>query len=149
MEDGIGEAAGVRLSRLYGRYHQQLLRVLGIRLGRQRELAEDLVGEVWVQAVAALAVTSVRASEEWRWLAGIAGRVLVAHYQEDTRRPVSLEVAAECWLPVARSAEDVALERLAVAELVELIELIEQLIEDQELDAGGDFGGNTGLGVAA
>lgn len=85
---------GNRADRLFRMYHSRLL-AYATRICGKRDVAEDVVGDVWEVVVRSGAATAVGADEQlFGWLAGIARHRLWATYRLHARE-IPVEVIGE------------------------------------------------------
>ncbi|MEU4235372.1 sigma-70 family RNA polymerase sigma factor [Nonomuraea sp. NPDC026600] len=113
--------ASARLERLYRLYADRVLAVAVRRTGN-RDVAQDVAGDVWLRAGISLARGLLHGGDEsaWPWLAAITRRAAIDHF-----RPARSHERPTDWddpvhgraLPTAPPAEDAALVTVGVLEL--------------------------------
>ncbi|MGH2522837.1 MAG: RNA polymerase sigma factor [Anaerolineales bacterium] len=93
-QGGDVDAIGV----LYDQHHEALFRYVWSRVG-ERQLAEDLTGDIFMRMVAALPRYRPSAAPFRAWLYGIARNRLIDHYRRQRgREPLPLAQAEEYGL---------------------------------------------------
>jgi RNA polymerase sigma-70 factor (ECF subfamily) len=104
-----------RLELFFVIYNARLVRYLRGRLGVRWALADDLAQETWLQVARSLHTCRAADDKAFGWLCTIARRTAIHYFRlaRNTREiAADFTGAAELGLPLAASAEDVAITRI-------------------------------------
>jgi RNA polymerase sigma-70 factor (ECF subfamily) len=135
----------------FDRSGRSLYRYFAVRVGRDRHTADDLMQQLWLQAVRG--GDAVPVGELEYWLRGIARNLIRAHWRQRSRRPTHVALADPAL--AAGLSDRLATEELPSA-LLERQEVRDQLLlaitelptQDQELIVGHYFRGQSHAALA-
>lgn len=122
MEDkDLIEAAQVNLDNfklLYKKYVKSVYRYCYYRLGRNKDLAEDIASETFVKAIEKFPSFEYRKKPFIAWLYTIAHNLIVDHYRSKKEGNISLD---SMIIPPSEEADEI-IDKLSKEELKEKIE---------------------------
>jgi RNA polymerase sigma-70 factor (ECF subfamily) len=110
------------LTDLYEQYYDRVTRYIAARIGN-RDLAEDLAGDVFVRCVESIGSFEQRGVPLQAWLFRVAHNIVIDHYRRNSRRRnVPLDAAAE--LPGDSQPQEEVEQKLIMDRVTQAIALL-------------------------